>query len=72
MRVAVVAERTVQHAETDARTRIADLASGLAARGHEASVFCSQWWDGGEPVPTFEADGVTHRAVTDDASAPGW
>jgi len=72
MRVAVVAERTVQHAETGARTRIADLASGLAARGHEVSVFCSQWGEGGDPVPTFEADGVTHRAVTDDASAPGW
>jgi glycosyltransferase involved in cell wall biosynthesis len=72
MRVAVVAERTIQHAETDATTRIAEVASGLADRGHEVTVFCSQWWDGGETVPTFEADGVTYRAVTHDVSAPAW
>jgi glycosyltransferase involved in cell wall biosynthesis len=72
MRVAVVAERTVQHAETDARTRIASVAPGLADRGHEVTVFCSQWWDGSGAVPTFEADGVTYRAVTGGASTAGW
>jgi len=72
MRVAVVTERTVHHDETDAATRISELATGLVARGHEVTVFCSQWWDGGDAVPTFEADGVTHHAVTEDASVPAW
>ena len=72
MRVAVVTDRTVHHEETDAAARCSELASGLAARNHEVTVFCSRWWDGGTAVPTFDADGVTHRAVTDDPSAPDW
>ncbi|MFB6228766.1 MAG: glycosyltransferase [Halobacteriales archaeon] len=70
MRVAVVAERTVHHAETDATTRTSRLASGLAERGHEVTVFCSQWWDDDEAEMTAEVDGVTHRAVTRHPSAP--
>jgi glycosyltransferase involved in cell wall biosynthesis len=70
MRVAIVAERTVHHAETDATTRVSRLASGLAERGHAVTVFCSQWWDDDEAEMTVEVDGVTHRAVTRHPSAP--
>jgi len=72
MRVAVVTERTVHHDETDATIRRSELASGLLARDHDVTVFCSRWWDGGAAVPTFEADGVTYRAVTADPSTPDW
>ncbi len=72
MRVAVVTRRTDHHGKTDATSRIAGVASGLAARGHQVTVFCSQWWEGGRAVPTFEADGVTYRRVTGDESGPAW
>jgi glycosyltransferase involved in cell wall biosynthesis len=72
MRVAVVAERTEQHAQTGATSRLSDLTSGLTARDHDVAVFCSRWWEGGESVPTFDVDGVTYRMVTRDASTPGW
>ncbi len=70
MRVAVVAERTIHHAETTATVRASRLASGLAKRGHEVTVFCSQWWDDDEGTMTVDVDGVTHRAVTRHPSVP--
>jgi glycosyltransferase involved in cell wall biosynthesis len=72
MRVAVVAERTARHEETDAATRLSGLVATLTDRGHDVAVFCSQWWEGGPEVPTFDADGVTYRAVTYDYLTPGW
>lgn len=70
MRVAVVAERTIHHAETTATIRASRLASGLVERGHEVTVFCSGWWGDDEATMTLEVDGVTHRAVTRHPSAP--
>jgi glycosyltransferase involved in cell wall biosynthesis len=70
MRVAIVTERTVHHAETNATTRTAQLASALADRDHDVTVFCSQWWDDGEVTTTDEATGVAYRAVTHHPSAP--
>jgi hypothetical protein len=70
MRVAVVSERTAHHAETSATTRTARLASALADRDHDVTVFCSQWWDDGEVTTTDEATGVAYRAVTHHPSAP--
>jgi glycosyltransferase involved in cell wall biosynthesis len=62
MRVAFVSELTVFHEETEGRERLHRIATTLAARGHEVTVFCAQWWDGYEE--TRERDGVTYRGVT--------
>jgi len=62
MRVALVAMETARHRDTAGNRRFERLARQLSDAGHEAVVFCAQWWDG-EP-DTFEADGVTYRAVT--------
>ena len=70
VRVAVVTERTVHHAETRATTRLSGLASALAERDHDVTVFCSQWWDDGEVTTTDETTGVTYRAVTHHPATP--
>lgn len=70
MRVAIVTERTIHHAETNATTRIARLASALAERDHDVTVFCSQWWENGEVTTIDEARGVAYRSVTHHPSAP--
>ncbi|MGA9400601.1 hypothetical protein [Haladaptatus sp.] len=46
MRVAFVAEVTAQHEESGRTHRLRRIAELLANRGHEATVFCAQWWDG--------------------------
>jgi glycosyltransferase involved in cell wall biosynthesis len=62
MRVAFVSETTVFQGATGPRTRLHRVARGLAARGHEVTVFCTQWWSGYETSRT--QDGVVYRAVT--------
>lgn len=64
MRVAFVAEVTAQHDDTGRTRRLRRLAELLANRGHDATVFCAQWWDGDHE--TFEQDGVVYHAVTTD------
>ncbi|GGN17605.1 glycosyl transferase family 1 [Halarchaeum nitratireducens] len=71
MRVALVTDRTVHHDEErrtadDAAARLDALASLLDANGHDVTVFCARWWDGG--FPSFDHDGITYRAI---ASTPG-
>lgn len=65
MRVAVVADETARHVETDATLRLRDVTDRLAARGHEVVVVCSQWWEG--DADSFDADGVEYHAYVDDA-----
>ncbi|KZN24477.1 glycosyl transferase family 1 [Haladaptatus sp. R4] len=62
MRVAFVAEVTAQHEESGRTRRLRRIAELLANRGHEATVFCAQWWDGDHD--TFEQADVTYHAVT--------
>ena len=62
MRVAFVSETTVFHGATRSRARLHRIARALAARGHEVTVFCTQWWSGYEASKT--QDGVVYRAVT--------
>jgi glycosyltransferase involved in cell wall biosynthesis len=64
MRVAFVSEKTVFHGATEPRARLHRIARSLAARGHEVTVFCAQWWAGYEGTTT--RDGVDYRAVTTD------
>ena len=68
MRVAVVAESTVHHGETDAAARLDRLASRLAERGHDVVVFCDQWWEG--ETLEFETDDVRYVGVAD--GDPHW
>lgn len=62
MRVAVVAMRTAQLCETGATVRTRRLVEGLAARGHDVTVFCAQWWGGDHE--RFDQRGVTYRRIT--------
>jgi glycosyltransferase involved in cell wall biosynthesis len=62
MRVAFVSEKTVFHRVTEGRERLHRIATSLAERGHEVTVFCAQWWDGYEEQK--ERDGVTYQGVT--------
>ncbi|PSP55805.1 glycosyl transferase family 1 [Halobacteriales archaeon QS_1_67_19] len=65
MRVGFVSETVAQHRETGATRRLRRTAEALADRGHDAVVCCGKWWEGDHD--TFEQDGVTYRAVVDDA-----
>ncbi len=69
MRVAFVSAATHHHRDSDAAARLRAVAEDLAARGHEVSVCCAQWWDG--TPETFEDADVTYRAVTESLDA-GW
>lgn len=63
MHVAFVSMRTAQHHETGATERTRRVAEALAARGHEVTVCCAQWWGGS--IPQFDQNDVTYRAVTE-------
>ncbi|MFB6078129.1 MAG: glycosyltransferase family 4 protein [Halarchaeum sp.] len=64
MRVALVTARTTRHdGAGDAEARLDRLASLLADRAHDVTVFCAQWWEG-EPE-AFEHEDVTYRAIAD-------
>ncbi|MFB6281526.1 MAG: glycosyltransferase family 4 protein [Haloferacaceae archaeon] len=65
MHVAVASMRTAQLRETGATVRTRRFVEGLAARGHEVTVLCAQWWGGDHD--RFEQDGVTYRRLV---SAP--
>jgi glycosyltransferase involved in cell wall biosynthesis len=69
MRVAFVSQRTPEHDEAGggAPRRVDRLAGQLAARDHEVTVYCAQWWDGDESER--EVDGVRYYAVTTSPSA---
>jgi len=54
--------RTAQHADDWYARRLQSVAERLAARGHEVTVCCAQWWGGDHP--TFDYEGVTYRRVT--------
>jgi glycosyltransferase involved in cell wall biosynthesis len=62
MRVVVVASRTGRYVDRDGVARTERVARGLAARGHDVTVYCTGWWDGYDEYR--ELDGVTYRAVT--------
>jgi len=70
MRVAVVAMETSHYRDTEGRRHVEQVARTLADRGHEVSVFCSQWWGGMES--RFEPEAVTYRAVTVEPPEPSF
>jgi glycosyltransferase involved in cell wall biosynthesis len=67
MRVSFVSLETVHHRETEATRRLDDLATRLAARGHDVTVHTSGFWDGF--AETTEVDGVAYRAVVPETEA---
>ncbi|WP_459192585.1 glycosyltransferase [Halosimplex sp. J119] len=62
MRVAFVSMETTHYRDTEGARRFERVARHLAARGHDVTVFCTQWWDGTDE--TVERDGVTYHGVT--------
>ena len=67
MRIAFVSQITTHHRETESYRRIERVVRSLADRGHEVTVFCSQWWGG--DLHAFEQDGVDYRALADGETA---
>lgn len=69
MRVAFVTLRADPDDAPPAARRLRRVAEQLAARGHDVTVLCSQWWGG--DVDAFDREGVTYRRVcTAPASGP--
>ena len=64
MRVAFVSMTTAHHGDDWYAGRLQAVAERLAARGHDVTICCVQWWDGDHP--TFDFEGVTYRRVTAD------
>jgi glycosyltransferase involved in cell wall biosynthesis len=62
MRVAFVSMETTHYRDTEGAGRLERVARHLTARGHDVTVFCTQWWNGTDE--TVERDGVTYHAVT--------
>lgn len=67
MRIAFVSMYTEQRRADGATRRTRRTAELLAARGHDVTVLCAQWWDG--EVSRFEQNDVTYVAVTDTPAA---
>jgi glycosyltransferase involved in cell wall biosynthesis len=61
MRVAFVTLRADPDDAPPGAQRLRCVAENLATRGHEVTVFCSQWWDG--DIDAFEYQDVTYRRV---------
>ena len=64
MRVTFVSMTTAHHADDWCASRMRGVAERLAARGHDVTVCCAQWWDGDHL--SFDFEGVTYRRVTTD------
>jgi glycosyltransferase involved in cell wall biosynthesis len=62
MRVAFVAIETTRQEEASGTRRLERVARLLADRGHDVTIFCSQWWD--DYDDEMVVDGVRYRAVT--------
>jgi len=66
--VAFVSMETAHDRDRPGLERARRTARLLAARGHEVTYLCSQWW-GGDAVPTFEHEGIEYRRVTREPAA---
>jgi glycosyltransferase involved in cell wall biosynthesis len=62
MRVALVSLETTRHSDTASTRRLERIAEILAGRGHDVTVFCSQWWD--DYCDELYVEGVRYRGVT--------
>lgn len=67
MRLGVVSSHTIHRDDSTGARRIHRTAEELAARGHDVTIFCTQWWEGYDL--TMKRNGLTFRGVT-TAPAP--
>ena len=67
MHVAFVSLYPEQRRADGATARTRRVAEGLAARGHDVTVCCAQWWEG--PLDAFSQNDVDYVAVTEGTSA---
>jgi glycosyltransferase involved in cell wall biosynthesis len=63
MRVAVVSFQTSHRTSRQGAARTEALARGLSARGHDVTVFCTQWWHGDDAGAERVEDGLRFRRV---------
>jgi glycosyltransferase involved in cell wall biosynthesis len=70
MRVAFVTMETTHYRDSEGARRFERVAHHLADRGHDVTVFCTQFWDGFDE--RIERDGITYRAVTVTPRAPSF
>jgi len=64
MQVAFVSMETTHHRDTDGARRVERVARQLADRGHDVTIYCTQWWDG--YAEEITRDHVDYRRVTVD------
>jgi len=62
VRIAFAAMTTAHHVDDWYARRLQAVAERLAARGHDVTLCCTQWWEGDHPA--FDFEGVTYRRVT--------
>lgn len=62
MRIAFVSLSTTHHRDTPEARRFERIARMVAARGHDVTLFCGQWWD--DYTDEFVEDGLRYRGVT--------
>lgn len=70
MRVAFVAMETTRQVDSTGARRFERIARSLADRGHDVTMFCSQWWDSYDDELTV--DGVRYRGVTLGTALPSF
>lgn len=63
MRVAVVAFETVHRSDRRGVARTEALARGLARRGHDVTVFCTEWWFGPDAGSWRVEDDLRYRRI---------
>lgn len=62
MRIAFVVMETTHSRDTEGTRRFERIADQLEDRGHEVTVFCSQWWD--DYTDEFRHEGIEYKGVT--------
>ncbi len=70
MRVAFVSMETTHYRDTEGTRRVERVARHLADRGHDVTVYCSQWWDG--YAEEITRDHVDYRGVTVSPTVPSF
>ena len=59
--IAIVSDAVYPFNKGGKETRIDEISRRLAARGHDVTIYCMQWWRGGK---TMEREGVKFYAVS--------
>ncbi len=60
-KIAIISDAVYPFNKGGKEKRIYDIATRLATRGYDVTIYCMQWWKGGR---TFVQDGVTLHAIS--------